>query len=33
MGAESRRLYEAEFTEARMVQRLGDALAAVIARR
>lgn len=31
MGAESRRLYESEFTEARMVQRLGDALAAVIA--
>jgi glycosyltransferase involved in cell wall biosynthesis len=33
MGAESRRLYEAEFTEARMVARLGDALAAVVARR
>jgi glycosyltransferase involved in cell wall biosynthesis len=32
MGRESRRLYEAEFTEARMVARLGDALAAVIGR-
>ena len=32
MGAESRRLYLAEFTEARMVSRLGDALAAVGAR-
>lgn len=30
MGEESRRLYLAEFTEARMVARLGDALAAVI---
>lgn len=30
MGASSRRLYLAEFTEARMVARLGDALAAVV---